>query len=120
MVSVARARGITLVSASVLLIALSAVMLLASPAVGTLGAAGAAMAVAVWAVRGGATARWAAVATAATYGVLVAFIVSTPLRQPTPPPGQIAQPIDAGGAVLAAGFVVAAILFALGERDRRN
>jgi hypothetical protein len=118
--SLARARHISLAVASVMLIGLAAIMFLASPALGTLIAAVLPMLVAVWALRGGQVARLAAVVVAAAYGGLIAFIATTPLRQPTPPPGQAPQTVEAAGLLLAVGFFVAAILFVLGARNRER
>ena len=66
--------------------------------------------------------RWARLfgcAVAAIYGLVVAYIATTPWRGLTPAPGQSSPPLDPGTVLVAVGFLTSAALIALGKADRR-
>ena len=112
-------RGLVYMSGAALLVALGISIFIASPGVGTVVVGVVPIVVGLAAIRRIPWARAGAFATALIYALVLAFVATAPLRGLTPPPGETRPPLDFATASLAVGFVVAAVLLALGDRQRR-
>lgn len=113
--SLAAPRELSRWAASVLLAALGAAIIIASPGVATIIIAIPPIGVGVLGLLSRPRSRAAGFAVSVAYAVIIGFVTTTPLRGVTPPPGQSRPPMDPAMILVTAGFVLAALLYAVAK-----